>query len=394
MSVFMARFSRSTRFVVLSFVALTLAACVTTTTPVSQNAGPKIDPTKPVTVALLVPLGSGDPNLDRLSNDLVKAAKMAISDFGDVKINLQVRPTAGNANQAAQAAQNAVASGAKIIIGPLFAEAANAAGNAVAAAGVNVLSFSNNPQIAGGNVFILGETFDDKANRIVRYAASKGYRSISVVAPDNAAGELAANAVRQAASGARVRFDGVQSYEFTPDGIVQAVPRIVSSVKSAGSSAVLLTANSDAGLPIFGQMMPAAGLSPSSVKYLGVTRWDIPRSNLSQPGLNGGWFTLPDVTAVQQFNVRFNNATGAAPHPLSGLAYDGISAVAKLMKSGNANALTKSGLTRRGGFFGTSGVFRFNSDGTNERAQAVAEATGGTFRVISGAPQSFGGAGS
>jgi hypothetical protein len=38
-----------------------------------------------------------------------------------------------------------VAEGAQVILGPVFAQEANAAGVAVAASGVNVLSFSNNP---------------------------------------------------------------------------------------------------------------------------------------------------------------------------------------------------------------------------------------------------------
>jgi hypothetical protein len=51
--------------------------------------------------------------------------------------------------------------GAAIILGPVSADEANAAGVAVAASGVNVLAFSNNPTIAGGNVFLLGSTFQN-----------------------------------------------------------------------------------------------------------------------------------------------------------------------------------------------------------------------------------------
>jgi hypothetical protein len=57
----------------------------------------------------------------------------------------------------------AVQDGAKIIIGPVFAQDAAAAGRAVAPRGINVLSFSNNTAVAGGNVFVLGNTFDNTA---------------------------------------------------------------------------------------------------------------------------------------------------------------------------------------------------------------------------------------
>ena len=58
-----------------------------------------------------------------------------------MKIDLRVYDTAGSTEQAAALAQKAVADGAQIILGPLFADAANAAGVAVAEANVNILSF-------------------------------------------------------------------------------------------------------------------------------------------------------------------------------------------------------------------------------------------------------------
>ncbi len=68
-----------------------------------------------------------------------------------------------------------------MILGPVFAGAANAAGVAVADQGINVLAFSNNTGIAGGNVFVLGPTFQNAADRLTRYAARQGKGSIFVV---------------------------------------------------------------------------------------------------------------------------------------------------------------------------------------------------------------------
>ena len=68
---------------------------------------------------------------------------MAVGDLKNVQIHLRIYDTAGNPAQAAIQAQKAVDDGAKIILGPLFGEAANAAGMAVADEGINVLSFSN-----------------------------------------------------------------------------------------------------------------------------------------------------------------------------------------------------------------------------------------------------------
>ena len=89
---------------------------------------------------------------------LENAARMAIADLGNSQIDLRVYKTAGQPNQAAAMATQAVNEGAQIILGPVFAQEANAAGVAVAGSGVNVLAFSNNPDIAGNNVFVLGPT--------------------------------------------------------------------------------------------------------------------------------------------------------------------------------------------------------------------------------------------
>ena len=129
--------------------ALALAACQ----PISisggtSGGGPTIDTSVPVPVALLVPKSSGSAGA--VAASLENAARLAIADLTSVKIDLRVYDTGGSTEQAAALAQKAVAEGAQIILGPLFADAANAAGNAVAGQNVNVLSFSNNASIAGG----------------------------------------------------------------------------------------------------------------------------------------------------------------------------------------------------------------------------------------------------
>ena len=126
---------------------------------------------------------------------------------------------------------------------------------------------------------------------------------------------------------------------------------------------------------------------------MGLTRWDIPAAALQLPGLQGGWFAMPDRNLTQAYESRFRAAYGESPHALSGLAYDGISAIAALVKTRGADALSKGALTQNAGFVGVSGVFRLRSDGSNERGLAIAEIRNGQAVVIDPAPRSFGGAG-
>ncbi len=377
-------------------LALSLAACEPVTNTQSGDAadGPRINPNATVKVALLVPSGSGDANQENLANNLIRAAEMAIADHPNAKINMRVYATAGNPAQAATAAQTAISNGAKIIIGPLFAESANAVGKVAAAKNINVLSFSNNISVAGGNVFVLGNSPQNTANRIVGYASAKGYKSVAVVAPQNAAGTAAANAVKSAASRTGARFVGTYSYPFSPEGISGSAPAIAAKLGESGSTAVVLTADSASGLPLLAQRLPAGGLDIENIKVLGLARWDIPQSTLGAAGLRGGWFAIPDGAAISAFNGRFNNTYGTAPHPLAGIAYDGMKAFAELLNSKNAGAAQRSQLTRSQGFRGASGAFRLLNNGSTQRALSVAEASAGGLRVISSAPTKFGGSGS
>jgi ABC-type branched-subunit amino acid transport system substrate-binding protein len=340
-----------------------------------------------------VPAGSGQASDELLARSLQNAARLAISDLGNVRIDLRVYSTAAQPGQAQAMATRAIDEGAKIILGPVFAQEANAAGVVAAARGVNVLAFSNNPDIAGGNVFILGPTFQNTATRLAGYAVRQGKRRIMVVHDQNAAGLLGRAAIEQGVARAGGQVVGVGSYAFSQNGVVQAAPQIVAQARAASADAVFLTADTAGALPLVTQLLSDNGLGPAATQFIGLTRWDIPQATLSLPGVQGGWFALPDPNLYQQYQNRYMAAFGEAPHPISGLAYDGIAAIGALVKQGRANALTSSALTTNAGFVGVNGIFRLRSDGLNERGLAIAQVRGGQAVVVDPAPRSFGGAG-
>jgi len=377
------------------FSMLWVAACQ----PVSisgdmGSAGPSIDPGAPVQVALLVPSGSGDPSDDFLSQNLENAARLAISDLTGVRIDLRIYATAANPVQAASVAQQAVADGAQIILGPLYAEDANAAGVAVAGSGISVLSFSNNPTIAGGNVFVLGPTFRNTADRLVRYGARNGIDSYMIVHADDLQGAVGRDAIASAVRNNGATVAGIQSYALSQQGILDAAPRIAGATNAAGADAVFMTAGVNADLPILATALPEAGLSPVSTRFIGLTRWNATPQALALPGLQNGLFALPDQQMTAIFESRYAAAYGEAPHPVAGLAYDGIAAIGALVAQGGANALSRAALTQGQGFQGTTGIFRLLSDGTNERGLAVATVRGNQVVILDPAPRSFGGFGS
>ena len=375
----------------LLVLGLFLAACETGGI---SSGGPSIDTSKPIPVALLVPKGSGQSGDAILAQSLENAALLAISDLQGINIDLRVYDTAGSADTAAAVATQAVGEGAKIILGPVYAEAANAVGKAVRGKNINVLAFSNNPAIAGGNVFILGPTFANTANRLTRYAAAQGKANIVVVHGSDAAGVAGQSAIQSAINGSPAKLGGAVSYDLSQQGVIDAVPRVRDTVAFAGADALFLTATTAGALPLFSQLLPESGVSRETVQYIGLTRWDIPPQTLELPGVQGGWFALPDPSAAQQFSSRYGAAYGGVPHPIGGLAYDGIAAIGALVGAGRADALSGAALTQGAGFQGVSGIFRLRSDGTNERGLAVATIQNNQVVVIEPAPRSFSGGGS
>ena len=371
-------------------LALSMVAACTT---LSGGGGPAIDPNAPVPVALLIPGGSGQSGDELLARSLQNAARLAIADLGNVRIDLRVYQTSGSPAQAQAMAIRAVDEGAKIILGPVYAQEANAAGAAVAARGVNLLSFSNNTDIAGGNVFVLGPTFRNTAARLGRYAVRQGQGRIMVVHDRTTAGEIGRAAIEVGVRSAGGTVVATGGYEFSQNGIVAAVPGIAAAAKANGAQAMFFTADTAGALPLLTQLLADNGVSPQTTRYIGLTRWDIPRATLALPSVQGGWFALPDPGLYAQYQSRYQAAYGEAPHPISGLAYDGIAAIGALVKNGQANALTGAALTQGAGFVGVNGIFRLRSDGTNERGLAIAQIQNSQVVVIDPAPRSFAGAG-
>ena len=341
----------------------------------------------------MVPQNTGDPGDAVISRDLENAARLAIADLGGVQINLRVYSTGSSPVEAASAAQAAVAEGAQIILGPLRAEQANAAGVALSGSGINILAFSNNPNIAGGNVFVLGPTFTNTANRLVSYAKRAGKDKIVVLHANNLGGQLGRNAIRQAIEEQGATLSGDIEYALSQEAVIAAVPRVKAAMASSGANALFMTANSSTALPLLSELLPRAGVRNSDAQYIGLTRWDIPAQTLALPGIQGGWFALPDPGASAAFAARYNTAYGARPLDIAGLAFDGVAAIGSLVQSKKRNALTSAALTQGAGFRGANGIFRLLPDGTNQRGLAVATVRGNQVVLLEGAPTAFRGAG-
>jgi ABC-type branched-subunit amino acid transport system substrate-binding protein len=376
--------------------ALGLAACAP-----GNFTGPAaaVDPGRPVVVALLVPLGAEDPATDQLAQNMVNAAKMAVQDLNDSRIDLRVYETGGTPEMAAAAATRAVDDGAQIMVGPLYSASTAAVAPIAARAGIKVLSFSNTSKVAGGNVYILGITFDSIAERLVHQAVSEGKTNIAIVYQEGVSGESGKASVERAiaANGANLATAVSYPLNLTEMGAVAA--DIADTLRASHANAVVFTDS-----PLRGLGFIAASLASNhfrtkrDAQFMGLSRWDSSNEALVTPSLQGGWFAVPDPGLTLEFQTRYQLAYGIEAHQLSGLAYDGIAAVGAMISAaraaGERNAFSAERLTDPAGFAGVTGIFRFKADGTNARGLAIMQLDNGVATMISPAPRSFGGAGS
>lgn len=401
-----AHFQRFRRAVLAGagLAALALAACGPAPAPERPaNPGPAapapaapgpaaLDPAKPVPVALLVPLGAADPERNRLGQALVNAARLARADLVGAALDLRVYETGGEAERARAAAERALAEGAAVIVGPLFGQEAQAVGPVALAKGVPVLTFSTTPAVAGRNVFLLGQTAETEADRLLAYARSRGIGSIGIFAPQSPSGDAATRALRAAAPRHGLAVTATVEYPRSFQGI-QDKARDYAAVHSA--EAVVLPEGGQ------GLLSAAAFLAYHNVvqprtRYLGLGQWNAPVT-LREPALRGGWFVAPDPDLAAAFAARYAAAYGSEPPAIAALAYDGIAAVGALVRtareSGDATPFSTEDIADPAGFAGVSGIFRLRPDGMIDRALAVMEVTADGFRVLDPAPRSFPAAG-
>ena len=86
-----------------------------------------MDGDEPVRVGLLLPFSADNEAARRIASAMFDAAQLAVFDAGDQNFLLIPKDTRGEAEGAAAAARSALADGAEIILGPLFAESVEAA---------------------------------------------------------------------------------------------------------------------------------------------------------------------------------------------------------------------------------------------------------------------------
>jgi ABC-type branched-subunit amino acid transport system substrate-binding protein len=405
-----------------SFIALGLLAVIAACAAPQRKAPPapppppiEVKPQLPTLpegppqhkVAVLVPVSGGNA---AVGQSIANAANMALLESGDKRIKLTVYNTATGASAAAA---KAIAEGNKVILGPLLSGDVTAIEPQAKAAGVPIISFSNDSSVVGDGTYILGFQPAQSVARVVGYARSRGVERFAALIPAGTYGQRASSAFVKAVQASGGKVTAIETFPRDRAKLVAAVRRVTDyetrvakaaqagMVRQDGSIApvqsrlapvgfqALLIADSGAVAAAFGPALAQYGAGPAQVRILGPELWNAEPGIAARPALAGAWFAAVPDTRFQQLATRYRAKFGGQPSRLASLGYDAVLLVNSIAGRWQIGTpFPRAALGEDEGFAGVDGIFRFRG-GVAERGLEVQQVGGGGFTTVSAAPRSF-----
>jgi len=379
---------------------------------------PAADPLGLVRVGLLVPLTGPSAATGQA---LLNAAQMALFDIGDERFVMQAYDTKGTPDGADAAAAVAISHGVQLLLGPLFSAEAKAVAPRAAAAGVNIITFSTDPTVAGPHVFVLGFLVQEQVRQIIGYARTQGLNRFAVLAPDNAYGQAVVEAFNRYVPARGGTISQIAFYESgggnlnevvrnlssydqrkrqleaqkaelagKDDEISQAALKRMERLETTGDVDfdTILIPEQGSRLTQAATLLPFFDVDSGRVQLLGTLLWEAPGLG-REPVMIGGVYPAPPPDSNRQFFARYRDFYGRAAPTIASHGYDAVALAAILARSGEANAFSAEALTSPSGFAGVDGIFRFTRDGFSQRGFAIMQVTRDGTTVAAPAPKEF-----
>jgi hypothetical protein len=361
-------------------------------------------------VAILLPLSG--PRAD-LGQAMLHGAQLALDGPGAPA--LDAKDTGGTPQGAAAAAQQAIAEGAGLILGPLTSPETAAVAPIARQASVAMLAFTNDPAQAQPGVWTLGITPGQQVRRLVAAAQAQGKTQLAGLLPDNDFGHAMGQALTQAAASNALSPPSVRFYSRgmaginaaardlsdyanrrgpidaqikqaralgTPEGRHQAQELAKSSISPPNFNALLLADAGSEALSEIAAVLPYYDVDRSQVQIMGPALWASSSTGSGQ--FPGAWYAAPDPAARSAFEQAYTAKNGGPPPPLADLAYDAAS-IARVLGGGRGYSV--GALTQQSGFVGADGWFGLLADGQVRRALALFAIERGGPQMVEPAPQ-------
>lgn len=405
------------RKIVTVIAVLSAAACAPAAkkapvvAPAPEAAAPVVVTSKETPqnrVALLLPTSGANA---RVGQSIANAANMAVLDVNNRNIKLTVYDTAGGA---AAAAKRAISDGNKLFLGPLLTQDVAAIRSVAKAAGIPVISYSNDETVAGGGIYVLGFQPDQSIGRVVRYAHSRGLSRFAALVPTGSYGQRASAALLRAVRDAGGKVVAIETYERSRARLQASVRRLTDYearvarasqggvVRADGTVApvqdrlgpvafdTLLIADGGAIAAAFIPSLNQYGAGKAKVRYLGTELWNAEPGIRAATGLHGAWYSSVPDARFNQLAARYRAKFGGSPSRLASLGYDSVLLVNAIGGNWEIGApFPEARLRDPDGFAGVDGIFRFGTSGVADRGLEVQEVGPSGTTIISPAPKTF-----
>lgn len=328
---------------------------------------------KPVTIAMILPL-AGMGRAAIIGKSLKQAGELALFESGNPAVQLIVKNDDGNAAAAGAAAQQAIAEGAEIIVGPLFGASVPSVAAPARAANIPVVALSNDRTVAGSGVYLISDLPEAETERIVSFAIARGKRSFAALIPAGPYGDTVERAFRSAVTRGGGRILASERFSSGANAMLKPAKRIFEVIDEAARTGTpvdaLFIPGSQENLPTLGTQMAYANVDTQTTQLLGLSGWEYPNIGRDKIFV-GGWYTGQDPMEWQAFAQRFAQTFGQTPPRVAARAYEAVSLAISLSGKPKGQRFTQGNLTMPTGFAGVNGRFALNIDGTSRRNLAI-----------------------
>ncbi len=355
-------------------------------------------------VALLAPLTGADAGL---GPPLVDAARLGLGT-GTVP-PMTVLDTGSTAAGAAGAAQQAIAQGAGLILGPLTDNEALAVAPIAAAARVGVLAFTSDTAVAQPGLWPLGITPSEQIQALLRAARAAGHGDVAGVLPLTPLGQALGQALHLTEPDAPIQFyadfasmnlavRSLSDYATRRGRIDAQIKELEAEHTAAALAEAARLARQPVPPPPFNALViaetgPELGeldsvllyydVDPGPVLILGPGLWAEDPANVAAAGFADALYAAPDPAAAAEFASRYALQFGARPPALTTVAFD-AGAIARVVTQ--AGGLDLAALTDPAGFGGADGVLALQPDGSVRRGLAVLQVQPNGGQIVQPAP--------
>ena len=372
-------------FAVLGLVGL-LAACQATTEEVLKVEEKLPVPAQetvgagPTMIALILPRNGAEPAAGR-ARDYFEGGRLAVNDLGGGAIRLTAYETGGDPANARFMAGQAIAAGAKLIVGPT---------DTASLAQVATISAKARPPIValtetgGGNgIFAFRSDMVDSALEGVRASVAAGQGQVLALLPE---GFAEVDRARFTSGVARLKgkLVGVVTY---PREAAAIAPALKAQQPLFAKAATVVIFGNDTAPAVVARTIVTGGLGSTITTLVGTSAW--PREVYADTMLDGALVALPDQDRLLQISSRYAASAGRPLSIEAAIGYDAVAVAAGLVRADGADAITVKALTADSGFRGAMGLFRLRRDGTVERRHTIYRIEQGKLAVLQGQGEGF-----